>query len=446
MKHGNALILTYARYPVPGKAKTRLIPSLGPEAAARLHRRLTEHAVAVARTTRKVAGKGHIDITLCYTGASKREFRAWLGTDLDYVPQPSGDLGTRMRAAFHHAFKSGFASALLIGSDAPGITPAILLQAIRGLRDKDIVLGPAADGGYYLIGMNTEHPALFRDKDWGTDRVYKQTWRTIRDSGLRCLVLPELMDVDRPGDLPQVQKDPRFEDAITGHSSLSIVIPTINESTTIGRLLRRLGTSRTVQCIVADGGSEDDTTKIASQAGAEVMNASGGRAAQQNAGAKLAKGRLLFFLHADTLPPRGYAEDIRRCLDCPETVAGAFRFKTDATGAKMRLIEQVTNLRSGLLQCPYGDQGLFMEKRVFEEMGGFAPLPIMEDFELVRRLRHRGTVVTLGRAAITSARRWQQLGVIRTTLINQVMILGFHLGLSFPTLQRLYRNQARRLG
>ena len=112
----------------------------------------------------------------------------------------------------------------------------------------------------------------------------------------------------------------------------------------------------------------------------------------------------------------------------------------------MRLVEQVTNLRSGLLQCPYGDQGLFMEKRVFEETGGFAPLPIMEDFELVRRLRHRGTVVTLGHAAITSARRWQQLGVIRTTLINQIMILGFHLGLSFPTLQRLYRNQTRRLG
>jgi len=96
-----------------------------------------------------------------------------------------------------------------------------------------------------------------------------------------------------------------------------------------------------------------------------------------------------------------------------------------------------------MFQLPYGDQGIFLEKRVFDEMGGFPPIPIMEDFVLMRRLRDRGRVVTLSDAAITSARRWQHLGVIRTTFMNQIMILGFLGGMPIQRLERLYRNQSR---
>ena len=106
----------------------------------------------------------------------------------------------------------------------------------------------------------------------------------------------------------------------------------------------------------------------------------------------------------------------------------------------MRLIEGLTNIRSSFFQYPYGDQGLFMEKRVFEEEGGFSPLPIMEDFELVGRLRRRGRIVTLHEPALTSARRWERLGVWRTTLINQIMIAGFVCKIPMHRLERLYRN------
>ena len=165
----------------------------------------------------------------------------------------------------------------------------------------------------------------------------------------------------------------------------------------------------------------------------------GGRAAQQNRGAAVAKGRYLLFLHADTLPPAAYADLIRRALDRPATVAGAFRFRLDQEGLIARLAEPGANLRSTLFRWPYGDQGLFLEKRVFDELGGFAPLPIMEDYELVGRLRRRGAVVTLREAAITSARRWRQVGILRASLGNLAMVAGFRAGVSPDRLARFYR-------
>ncbi len=442
---GNMHILIFTRYPVPGKVKTRLIPALGPERAAHLHRRMTEHAVAVAREARKTAEKhGRVDITVCSTGASRKRVRAWLGTDVHVVPQPPGNLGVRMQDAFRRALENGAGAALLMGSDIPGVTSEILLHAMEGLAQKDIVLGPSMDGGYYLIGMRAQHPALFEAKDWGTDHVYDQTRLAISRCGWSLLELPPLEDVDRPSDLASLRNDPRFEDVFTGRCVISIVIPTLNEAANIGSLLERLSRAEGVECIVADGGSGDDTCRIAAQKGARVLDVSGGRAAQQNTGASKAKGRLLLFLHADTLPPEGYADRIRRALSRPSIVAGAFRFKTDGTGAGMHWVERITNLRSRVLQYPYGDQGLFLETRVFREMGGFAPLPIMEDFELVRRLRCRGTVVTLPDPAVTSARRWEQRGLMQTTAINQVMIAGFLFGVPVQTLQRIYRARGNR--
>ena len=220
-----------------------------------------------------------------------------------------------------------------------------------------------------------------------------------------------------------------------------MIVPTLNEAASLGRTLERVRRADGIEIIVADGGSRDATREIAAQAGATVLVTAGGRAAQQNAGAAVAGGRHLLFLHADTLLPDGYAELIRRALDRPATVAGAFRFRTDGAGAAMRLVEWGANIRSALFQWPYGDQGLFMEKRVFDELGGFSPLPIMEDYELVGRLRRRGPVVTLSEAAITSARRWQRLGALRTTAAqpgdDRGLSRGGVAGAARPVLPRL---------
>ncbi len=435
-------LLIFSRFPIPGQAKTRLIPALGSKGAARLHRRMTEHAVTMARSVLGKKPGTDTDIAVCYTGASRKHFRSWLGDDVKYISQPGGDLGTRMQQAFKTALQGDRQAAIIFGTDVPGITSDILLLAGSSLDDHDIVIGPATDGGYYLLGMKMVYPELFVNIDWGTKRVYSQTRKIIQDLGLLAAELPLLSDVDRPDDLAAIQDDPRFSDLFTAVKPMvSVIIPTLNEEAVLKRTLHRLQLASRVEIFVVDGGSSDNTRDIADQANVHVLTESGGRAAQLNKGASASRGRFLLFLHADTLVPEGYDDLIRSTLDNPTTVAGAFRFKTNAPGLAMQLVEWGTHFRSTVLQCPYDDQGLFLEKRVFNEMGGFTLLPIMEDFELVRRLRGRGTIITLHETAVTSARRWERLGILRTTLINQLMIAGFFLGVPVGVLTRLYRQK-----
>ena len=173
-----------------------MIPSLGPEGAARLHRRLTEHAAGVARAA---GATGDAGVTVCTTRGStvSRDFRSWLGRDLGYATQPAGDLGVRLRQAFASAFRGGARRVVAFGADVPDLSPAILHQALAGLREHDVVLGPAADGGYYLIGMKRDRPELFAGIDWGTERVCAQTRAAIGRLGLSVAELPTLSDVDR---------------------------------------------------------------------------------------------------------------------------------------------------------------------------------------------------------------------------------------------------------
>lgn len=162
-----------------------------------------------------------------------------------------------------------------------------------------------------------------------------------------------------------------------------------------------------------------------------------------NAGAKDAQGRILIFLHADTFLPTGFAPAVRAALKDSATVAGAFSFKTDSEGFLARLFERGTNRRCRRYQTPYGDQAIFMEKRVFEEAGGYAEMPIMEDYEFIRRLRRRGRIALLDLNAITSGRRLQALGVLPATILNQIIIWAYHCGVAPRSLAKLYRNIAR---
>ena len=153
-------------------------------------------------------------ITVHYTGAEEKDFCRWLGSDLNYQEQPAGDLGQRMCAAFESAFKCGIEHVIGIGTDVPPLTTAILRQADKNLDDHDLVLGPAADGGYYLIGMNSFHPELFTDIEWGTERVYGQTLAICTRLDLKVAELPVLHDIDRPEDLAVLRNDPRFREII----------------------------------------------------------------------------------------------------------------------------------------------------------------------------------------------------------------------------------------
>ncbi len=220
---------------------------------------------------------------------------------------------------------------------------------------------------------------------------------------------------------------------------ISVIIPALNEEPYIGRTLQALQQAAGVEVIVVDGGSADDTVRRAETAGARVMVAAGGRARQMNVGAQAAPGDILFFLHADTLAPPGFDGAIRAALQDPRVAAGAFRLGIRGASAGLRLVEHLANWRSRRLGLPYGDQGLFVRADLFREIGGFPELPIMEDYVMARRLKRHGRIVTLPLAVATSGRRWQSLGIWWTTLINQMMIIGYSLGVDPAVLARWYR-------
>ncbi|MCW5314418.1 glycosyltransferase [Nostoc sp. KVJ3] len=224
-------------------------------------------------------------------------------------------------------------------------------------------------------------------------------------------------------------------------SKISIIIPAINEAGNIKEAIATTKLSLNIEVIVVDGGSKDDTVAIAQSLNVKVISSSPSRAVQMNAGAVAASGEILLFLHADTRLPTGFDEMIRTSIQQPGIVAGAFNLRIDASVLSLRWVEWGVNVRSHFCQMPYGDQAIFLTKEVFQQVGGFPELPIMEDFELIRRLKPIGHIVIIPTPVVTSARRWLQKGVFKTTLLNQIVIIAYLLGVSPERIRRWYRQE-----
>lgn len=188
----------FTRYPVPGKAKTRLIPAIGAEAAARLHQQMAEHTLSQAQQWRSTPSR---TIEVWFTGGNLTEMQTWLGEDLHYQIQPEGDLGDRLVYGFQSAFDRAIESVVVIGTDCPQLDTAILNQAFLELQNADLVLGPAKDGGYYLIGLRQLYSELFANIPWSTADVLDSTTQQAANLGLTWFYLPVLADVDFPEDL-----------------------------------------------------------------------------------------------------------------------------------------------------------------------------------------------------------------------------------------------------
>jgi len=225
---------------------------------------------------------------------------------------------------------------------------------------------------------------------------------------------------------------------------ISIIIPVLNEAGIIKSTLQNLQSKSNLEIILVDGGSKDNTVNIAQEIGVEVITVTGGRSTQMNAGANIAQGNILLFLHVDTLLPPNFNHLVRQTLKQPQVIAGAFELAIDGREKSLRWVEILVKLRSHLFSLPYGDQAIFITKQIFVEIGGFADLPIMEDFELIQRLKQRGKIAITSAAVTTSGRRWQKLGVAKTTLINQLIIAGYYLGISPAKLSKFYRDQAKK--
>jgi rSAM/selenodomain-associated transferase 2 len=209
---------------------------------------------------------------------------------------------------------------------------------------------------------------------------------------------------------------------------LTVVIPALDEADQITGAIAS-ARSAGIEIIVVDGGSRDGTPQRAAAAGARVIASAPGRARQLAAGAGIAKGDTILFLHADTRLPPGWEQGVRTALADPRVVGGAFRLRFEPRTPALRLIEWGTRIRVALLRLPYGDQALFARRRTLEALGGVPQAPIMEDLDLVRALKRHGRIACLPIPATTSARRYQAAGALRTLLRNAVAAGGWWLGL-----------------
>lgn len=179
-------IALFAKYPRAGEAKTRLAPLLGDAGAAEVHRKLVERTLATMRAS-------GLPFAVYFAGAPKEDFAAWLGEDVPLIAQGEGDLGARLARVP--------APAILLGADIPDLQIGHLTAAAEALPEVPVVIGPASDGGYYLLGFSEEMPFLWRDMPWGTETVLMQTEERLQEQGVSYRLLGELDDCDRPEDL-----------------------------------------------------------------------------------------------------------------------------------------------------------------------------------------------------------------------------------------------------
>jgi rSAM/selenodomain-associated transferase 2 len=220
--------------------------------------------------------------------------------------------------------------------------------------------------------------------------------------------------------------------------TVSVIIPTLNEAACLAETLASLRTQRPHEIIVVDGGSQDATCELAS--GADLLlHSTPGRARQMNLGAKHATGDVVLFLHADCSLESGALEEAENCLHNGRVVAGCFTMRAGESGPLYRWMDAFATARVRLTGMAYGDQGLFLKRAFFEHLGGFPDLRFMEDVFFSRTLRRHGRIAVVSKRIFVSARRWQQVGLLKQTFRNWYLTAlaatGVHpdrLGASYP--------------
>lgn len=475
-------LLVFARYPEPGRCKTRLIPALGDAGAAAMHERMVHHTLEWGR--RWATGTPG-QVSVLYAGGSQASMEAKfaaktedsIGDFISFAPQAEGNLGEKLECAVRHAF--GFTAErvsqatvqdsvepldaiCIVGTDCPELTEGIIADAFAQLNDHDFCFSPALDGGYTLVGMRNPDlarsdsflHAAFREISWGTSSVLSSSIERLSSAGATVALIDSHADVDQPEDIDRglqaLDQAIGVDSAPRSHQYLTVIIPAFNEerelvdairSTDLSEFESRSSGEQVADVIVAAAGDCAASLKTAAGMQARAICSSPGRARQMNRAARDAQGEVLLFLHADTVLPSGYRQLIENSLRDPNIVGGAFHLAIRGELRGLKLVENMVAWRSRWLKLPYGDQAIFCRKSTFEAMSGFNDLPIMEDYEFVRRLRKLGKIAVLDASVSTSARRWVKLGVLRTTLTNQLMLLGYHLGVSPDRLAQFYRGR-----
>lgn len=223
----------------------------------------------------------------------------------------------------------------------------------------------------------------------------------------------------------------------------SVIIPVLNEASLINGTidhLRALDGGESLEIIVVDGDQGGGTVRTITRKDVKQTSSPRGRGRQMNEGAALATGNILLFLHVDTRPPRDALGLIRSTMENNRYVAGSFDLGIESSQPIFRIIERAASLRSRITRIPFGDQGIFIRKDYFMQVGGYREIPVMEDVEIMDRIKKRGDrIYIIPRRVSTASRRWEQEGIVWCTLRNWMLQILYFLGISPYKLARFYK-------
>jgi rSAM/selenodomain-associated transferase 2/rSAM/selenodomain-associated transferase 1 len=385
------VLAVFARFPEPGKVKTRIASRLGNEAACAIYERILRRQLAEHR-------QGSYDCVAFVSPSEKVDAFVRLYR-MRAFPQRGEDLGSRLDDAFHRLLFE-YEAVAVAGSDIPGLSRHRVEEAFAATANSDVVLGPCPDGGYYLIASR-KNPDAFTNIPWSTSEVLARTLERIKASGRSSHLLPEEADVDNVEDLPLLS--PR----------LSLIIPVTGFDEPDSSVYRTFD-----ECILVDGGAGEGIAERARSQGATVLSSPKGRAIQMNLGAKAARGNILLFLHADTRLPMNAEELVLHAID-RGAIGGCFETVFDGSHPLYRLGDFWRNLRARWLGEFYGDQSIFIRRDVFFRLGGYRELRVMEDYDLCLRMRRSGRLAYIPARAVTSARRFATEGIVGTWIRDQ---------------------------
>lgn len=432
-------LIYFAKEPMEGKVKTRLAKSITDEEATKIYKLLLEQSLSLSINQ-------DID-KFVFTQAFTSEYQKYFKGFHTFL-QEGDNIGEKMANAFKTLFSQDYEQIILVGTDIPMLDENIIHEAFDSLHTHHTTINKSEDDGYYLIGFCREY---FEDKVFNVDfkkDVFKQTIKSLKP--LHVKIGKVLFDIDYIDDLrkfatlkKQTTLGLHVKKLLNTFPSISVVIPVYYEKENLPKTLQNLkekAHGSSYEIIISDTPEITTLNNIDTTTYFTCKAQKAGRAYQLNEGAKMARGEVLLFLHADTLLPKNWDEEILHQYTKNKKLAGAFSLGIQTNSFVIKLIEFLANIRVCFTNTPYGDQGQFISAHLFSKIGGYDELPLMEDIAIIDKIHKENIKVQILKSKIyTSDRRWKSEGILYTSLRNRVLSTLYHFGISAEKLKKYYK-------